>query len=221
MKGAIIAGGVEWGCLGQDGEASSFIRRIDELNWRSPVALVARTTSAQFSDAFERVDVRFGAGALTENSHLESEIKQGDFALQQATPMLRRPPVTDAHNRAVRQSCNSGGSVGNIAWREPYVGSVVLEGGSIPFQFTFTDIVPGTCIDITIWEDITGGWGTQVSHLTRAPLTDELRLSDWWNIYVHCYKLWGSIRLNCDPAFLDFAKCLSNRYPKGLVLVWT
>lgn len=159
--GAILAGGAEWGCVSPvSGKASSFVRRVTNAKWPSPLLLVVETTEGRFGDAFDTVDVRLGASAeASEQSQAASPVVHSPTSPATRTEG-KAVQVRDGEGRSVRQSCTTPSFSGDLTWVEPYSGAIFLSPGVVSFEFTTTNIIQGDCITLYLYEDISGGFGT-------------------------------------------------------------
>lgn len=154
-RGAIIAGGVEWGCLTPGNHVpEAFVRRVLKVLWQSTTSAVALTESARFGDAFQKVDVRLGASALQSDP---SDVIHPSAPLVSSRTNYKSAP--DDHERHARQSCTSPSWSSDLTWMEPYAGALALYPGFIRYAFTTTGIVQGDCIELSIWQDLSGQFG--------------------------------------------------------------
>lgn len=155
------------------------MRRILSVKWLSPILLLAHTAEGKFGDAFDTVDVRLGASALAGSEAQANSVMSPPsvYAHDQAIAKVHgRQHTTEAFSNndgtyIARQSCTTPSYYSDLVWQEPYSGAIFLSPGAINFEFTTTNIIQGDCIYLELYDDISGGFGTDLIVRLNCELT--------------------------------------------------
>jgi len=105
--GAIISGGLQWGCKNNSFPAP-LLRRVKTITWQTPTVAYLQTGSASVVEALEKASLRMGSSALAPTSADQSLDRKGDQRKRSTPDAFFTSPQGGAFFLSDRQSMYRG-----------------------------------------------------------------------------------------------------------------